>query len=102
MADQIIPITNDPSTVTLGLRVRYNTIANYWELSVSDSAGNLLLDSRPLLTGFWPAANILQQDAHLGIGSAFIINASGIAQDYPDQTNLGTDFLLLWSDTPTS
>jgi hypothetical protein len=114
MADQIIPLSSAPNqlltvplfidgtTVTLRLQVRYNEIARYWVMKISDSMGNVLVDSIPLITGNFPAANLLQQQRYLAIGSAFVVNASGVAQAYPDNTNLGTDFVLVWSDTPSA
>lgn len=113
MASQILPLTNAPdqtmsvsltvdgAPLTLGLRIRFSEIAGYWVLTIKDRRGGLLVDSVPLLTGYYPAANLLQQQAYLGIGSAYLLNVSGTDADHPDATNLGRDFLLLWDDTPT-
>jgi hypothetical protein len=112
MPAQIVPLTNQPNqglvvalaidagTTTLQLDISYSEIAQYWLMAISDRNGNLLVDSIPMLTGYYPAANLLCQFVYLGIGSAYILNASGVAMDYPNSTNLGTDFLLLWDDTP--
>jgi hypothetical protein len=112
LSSQIIPLTNAPDqslsvsleidggVTTINLRLRYLDLAGYWLMTVRDRLGNLLVDGVPVLTGYYPAANLLQQQVYLGIGSAYCINASGVAQDYPDDTNLGSDFILLWSDTP--
>jgi hypothetical protein len=109
---QIIPLTNSPdqsltvtltvdgAVLTLQLIVRFSEMAGYWLLTVLDRLGNLLLDSIPMITGEWPAANLLGQYAYLKIGSAYVINAGNVATDYPDTTNLGGDFVLLWDDTP--
>jgi hypothetical protein len=109
---QLIPLTPAPNqtfqvtldidggTVTLNFRLHYNEIAKYWVLTILDRTGTLLLDSLPLLTGGNPSANILGQYAYLEIGSAYVVNVSGLtAPDYPDGTNLGQDFVLVWSDT---
>jgi len=137
---QQVPVTNAPnqkftaslqvdvSTLYLNLAIRYNEMAGYWVMDISDSNNNLLVASTPLITGLWPAGNLLQQQAYLRIGSAYIVNVSnkvpigtkglgygeggygegpyggipGFAGvDYPDNTNLGTDFQLWWGDTPT-
>jgi hypothetical protein len=110
--DQLIPVSNLPnqaltvalsidSTVkTLQLTFIWNKAAGYWVMSVADALGNPLLSSIPLVCGYYPAANVLQQYAYLGIGSAYVLNSSGTNQDIPDSTTLGSDFLLLWSDTP--
>ena len=112
MPSQIVPLTNAPNQslmvslnvdsgiVTLQLKVRYAEMAGYWVMTILDRNGSLLVDSIPMLTGAYPAANLLQQQAYLAIGSAYIVNASGVHQDYPDSTNLGSDWLLVWDDTP--
>ncbi|HJX54078.1 MAG TPA: hypothetical protein VJ801_15025 [Polyangia bacterium] len=109
---QIVDLTNAPNqrlrvalnvnggSLTLNLRLYYNTQGGFWVLDISDQTDNLLVASVPLITGSWPAANILAPYAHLGIGSAFVINQSGAARDWPDDTGLGTDFVLIWDDTP--
>lgn len=108
----VIPLTSDPDqkfnctipidgkNVTLSLSIRFNTAGNYWVLSISDpKTGALILDSIPILTGKYPSANILGQYEYLRLGSACIIKSGNSSSDYPDSTNLGTDFLLVWGDT---
>lgn len=111
MADQVIPLTNagqqsikislavDGKTLRVQLTIHYSEIAGYWLMDIADSGGNSILVGIPLITGDWPAANILAQYGYLGIGSAYVINATQTARDYPDSTNLGSEFLLIWSDT---
>lgn len=111
MADQLIPLDNSPNqtfqvtvavdgkNVTFNVTLSYSEPAGYWVMNIKDAQGIDILDSIPLLTGEWPAANILGQYGYLGIGSAYIINASNTPIDYPGKPNLGSDFLLLWSDT---
>lgn len=111
----IVPLTNNPDqtykitipvdgkNLKLKLRVRFNTAANYWVMSIYDAASNrLILDAIPLLTGGYPAGDLLGQYRYLGLGSATIINAGNSTMDSPDSSNLGTDFLLLWGDTVES
>lgn len=110
---QVIPLTSDPNQslkvtlniddglVSLGLFFRYNEIANYWTMAVSDSAGNLLVDSIPILCSDFPAANLLEQFAYLEIGSVYVINVSGTSASSPQSKDLGTDFPLVWGDTPS-
>jgi len=109
---QIVPLTNAPNqtlqvtlnvdgaSLTLNLGINFNETASYWTMTISDDQGNLILDSVPLLVSQYPTANILGQFAYLAIGSAYVVNATGSGLDSPDSTNLGTDFLLIWSDTP--
>lgn len=111
MAYSIIPLTTDPSqsfqctipidgkNITLTFLIRYNDIAKYWTMGISDASGNLLIDSLPLVTGEYPAANILAQYAYLGIGSAVVLNIGNLPADRPDDTNLGADYYLVWGDT---
>lgn len=108
--NQLIPLTTAPNQkfmVPLNIDggvmdiyfdpLRYNEIAKYWVATLKDSTGNIVLDSVPFITGI----NLLQQFAYLGIGSAVIVNASNVkAPDFPNSLNLGTDFYLLWGDTP--
>ena len=111
MAIQQIPLTTQPNqtfeipldvngtTIRLTLTIRYNEMANYWVMTVGDTNGNILVDNVPLITGTWPAANILDAYQYLGIGSAYVINASNASvNDYPNASSLGIDFVLIWSD----
>lgn len=109
---QIIPLTSSPNqsfavalqvdggTLTLKLVIRWSEMAGYWTMAIFDALGNLLVDSIPLITGWYPAANILAQYGYLNIGSAFILNEGNSASDYPGRNDLGTGFVLLWGDTP--
>jgi hypothetical protein len=115
MAAQIIPLTTTPNqTFTVAVNIdgtlkslmltfRYNSIAGYWVMTIQD-AGSLdyIVDSVPLVVGQYPTGNILGQYAYLNIGSAYIWNINNSADDSPDDTNLGTDFVLLWYDTPAA
>lgn len=139
MSLQQIPLTNSPNQsftvqlqvdgrpLSLNLTVKFNEMAGYWILSISDVNNRLLIDSVPMITGGYPAANILQQQRYLAIGSWYIVNVSNIIPntvsgvgygqgfygfggyggesglsgiDFPDDTNLGIDFQLWVGDTP--
>ena len=93
-------LTVDGRNITLGITLRYNEIASYWVMTVIDPPTNeIILDSIPLITGQFPAGNILAQYSYLGIGSAYILPTSKGGRDAPDSANLGTDFVLVWGDT---
>ena len=107
----LIPLTNAPNqtvtvnlpinggSLTLNLRIYYNENGengNFWVMDVADQYGNLLVASVPLVTGVWPAANILAPYDYLKIGSAYVINSSGGATDIPDASSLGSSFVLIW------
>src|SRR5579871_5481567 len=98
--DQIIPLTSDPhqslnvtltvdgSSLTLNLDISFNEIAGYWELSIFDANGNPLVLAIPIITGLWPAANLLGVYSYLQIGSAYVICQSqaqmmAAQEDYP-------------------
>jgi hypothetical protein len=92
----------DGQPLTLNLTLRWSYMAGYWVMSISDANQNLLLDGIPLITGWYPAANLLAQHRYLKIGSAYILNAGNVEADYPGINNLGDQFQLLWDDTPPS
>ena len=95
--DITLPV--DSGNIKLTLAFTYNSQGQYWFMSITQ-AGQLLLDGIPLLAGAYPAGNILRQYAYLGIGSAYIVPATSTAWDSPNFDDLGTDFVLVWSDTP--
>lgn len=112
MAYQIIPLTTDPNqtftcTLTIDGRNRrlsfflsYNELAGYWTMDITDKeAGKTLLASVPLVPGEYPSANILQQHSYLGIGSAYVLSSGVAATEYPSNLNLGSEWVLVWSDT---
>jgi hypothetical protein len=111
MSIQIIPLTSDSIQqfqvnisvnnviLNLALTVEWNRVGGYWVMSVTNViTGILLLDSIPLICGNYPAANILGPYLYLNIGAAYIINASGVPLDIPGENDLGTDFVLFWTD----
>ena len=112
MSNQTVPLTtanNQTFTVqltvngqplTLNLGISYAAMAGYWQMSVSDVNGNLLIGSVPLITGEYPAANLLAQYQYLQIGSAYLLNTSDSSADYPGQSNL-PQFTLVWGDNVT-
>jgi hypothetical protein len=112
LSAQVVPLTNAPNqtfNVTLTIdstlvqvscTLNYNEMAGYWLLSVYDASLNALIVNVPCLTGVYPAANMFVQQQYLNIGSWQWINVSGVSQDYPDNTTLGSAFILVVDDTP--
>jgi hypothetical protein len=94
-----VNLTVDGNALTLNLAIRFNSMSGYWVLSIYDQTGNIILDSIPMITGWYPAGNILGQYGYLRIGSAFLLNQGTDNSDYPGTTDLGTGFQLLWGDT---
>ena len=94
-----VALNVDGKTLDVQLIISWNQIAGYWVMRIIDPAtATVLLDSIPLLCADPPTSNLLGQYAYLGLGSAYIFNVGG-AGDSPDDTNLGTDYQLLWGDS---
>ena len=109
--DQIIPLTTAPNqklpvaltvngdALNLHLSIRYNEMIQYWILDIFDTSDDPILSNIPLLTGAYPASNILNQYQYKLIGSAYVLDVSNSNQsDYPNAHELGSDFVLLWGD----
>lgn len=89
-----IPI--DSKSITFNFFLRYNTQAKYWIMELYDNKMNAIIVSVPLICGL----NILDQYSYLNIGSAYVCKTdTTLVSDKPDDTNLGTTFLLVWGDT---
>jgi hypothetical protein len=109
LSAQIVPLSNaanqtfsvqlvvNKQPLTLNLALGYSEMAGYWQMSISDVVGNLLLASVPLITGWYPAANLLAQYQYLQIGSAYLLNTGNATSDYPGPNNLSS-YSLLWTD----
>lgn len=112
MPNVVVPITSgtnqtftttlpvDSGNITLTFAFTWNDQGSYWYMSITDSSGNLLLDGVPVITGQYPATNLLRQYQYLGIGSAYVVPAanSGLP-DNAEYTDMGSDFLLVWGDS---
>lgn len=109
---QVIPLDSSPNQsfrITLSIdgenralsfKIRFNEIAQYWVMTVIDpSDDSILLDSVPMVTGEYPADNIIEQYAYMEIGSAYFVNVGNVSAD-PTDEDLGTNFILIWGDTP--
>lgn len=109
MSAQIVPLTNaanqtfsvqltvNGQPLTLNIALGYSEMSGYWQMAISDVTGNLLLASVPLITGWYPSANLLAQYQYMNIGSAYLLNTGNATTDYPGQSNLSS-FSLLWDD----
>jgi len=89
----VLPINNINKKLTLNIRY----MSDYWVMDIIENKV-ILVSSLPLIMGDVASGNILGQFQHLNIGSACIVKASDISTTDADNTNLGTDFLLLWGD----
>ena len=95
----VIPV--DGNNLALQFFMAYNTIAQYWTMTITDDlSGETLIANLPLIAGQYPSANLLEQYAYLRIGSACLVKTNpDNPDDMPNDTNLGTDFVLVWGDT---
>ncbi len=87
-----IPVDNQ--NITLQFECQYNELAGYWIVNVLQT-GKYLIAGLPVL----PAQNILEQYAYLGIGSAYIVPAQTIKEQWPSRYTLGSSWYLVWGDT---
>lgn len=109
---QAIPLTNDHNqtfqitlqvngvNVTFKFGVRWNAIAKYWVITLTDLASGLvLIDSLPLVCGDVPTSlDILRPYGSLRIGKAYLGSIiDEPSSEYPNETNM-SDFQLLWDD----
>lgn len=98
--DQILNISVEVenNNLALILHLRYNTEGEFWHMDVSDgNSGEMFISNMPLVTGEYPAANILRQFAHMGLGIAVVLPVTNqTAGDIPGLDDLGTDFVLIW------
>jgi len=107
----LITTRNQQFTITLQINgenkplrfiIMWNPIAGYWVLTVIDIATNdYIFDSVPFVTGQINtlSLNILRQLGYLSVGVAYLLPiVSKPKTDYPDTTNLNTEFALVWND----
>lgn len=107
---QIVPLTQAPNQtftvqlivdgapLTLNFALTYSAMSGWWQLAVFNAQNAPLIASVPLVTGYYPAANMLAQYGYLQIGSAYLLNTGNSPDDYPGASDL-TAFSLLWGDT---
>jgi hypothetical protein len=110
MPAQIVPLGVSPNstlrvalsinggTLSLNLSLSFNEVAQQWIMAIADSLNNPIVSTVPLLPGYYPAGNILAPYEALQIGEAFMINQDGGLTQAPNSSNLGTSWLLLWTD----
>ena len=93
-----VQLTVDNQPLTLNLSLSYSYMSGWWELQIADVNNNVLVASIPLITGWYPSANLLAQYGYLEIGSAYLLNTGNDPNDYPGLNDL-PGFSLLWDDT---
>ena len=93
-----ITVEANGQNIPLILHIRYNTEGQFWKMDISDGrTAKMLISGVPLVTGEYPAADLLRPFSYLGIGSAMVLNVTDATErDIPGLFDLGTDFILLW------
>jgi len=103
----IVPVTATPNhrfsskiyvdgkNIVLQFDLQYNEIAGYWLVTIANDRGCALIRCQPVL----PVQNILEQYAYMGIGSAYIVPAQTVKEQWPSRYTLGANWYLLWGDT---
>ena len=109
----VIPVTSDPDNTMAVINVdingermqflfrfRFNVSMEYWFMDVSNAVdGTPYLSGIPLVTGEYPAADLLEQFHYKGIGRAVIVKMMDTpTTDIPKEKNLGVEFTLSWGD----
>jgi len=109
LTGQVILLTNAPNqslrvslptangSLTLNLQVSWNEIGLFWVLSLFDQNYQPLFSDVPLLTGYWPGANILAQYNYANCGNWYVVNCGG-SSDYPGLNGWGPGGFLLLAD----
>ena len=100
--DQQFSVTVDVGGVNIPLilHIRYNTEGEFWRMDVTNGkTQKMLISNLPLVTGEYPAANLLRQHGYLGIGSCVMVKNTDMTEaEIPGLFDLGSDFLLLWGE----
>ena len=60
----------------------------------------MLIAGLPLLAGVYPTGNLLRQYRYLSIGSLYLLASGKEATGIPNETDLATEYTMIWGDTP--
>lgn len=102
-----IPVTSQPNNtfsckvpvdgfnITLIFTISFNEVAGYWSISVNDNNGREYIHNAPLV----PGDNILEQYEYMGIGSAYVVPSEQTNEEWPNDSNLGSTWQLIWGGT---
>lgn len=86
----------------LGVALRYNLEADYWLITLTNSrTQEVYISELPVLGGVYPYNDILRPYQYLGLGQLFVVPKdihTLQTESAPNSNNLGTDWLLVWSD----
>ena len=82
------------------LRFTYNSIAKYWMLSIFDADTlDCIISNLNMIETYGEYADLVKLFSYKHIGALYVVNVGSVNSSMPDDTNFGTDFELVWSDT---
>lgn len=117
MTLSVLPVTSDQNqTFEVSLPIdsanrrlkfffSWNPVGQYWQFDLFDLNNNgvQLLSNMPVFSIDYPYNNIILRYEYKEVGSLYLVNVgnskSGNA-DRPNIDNLGTDWVMVWGDTP--
>jgi hypothetical protein len=98
----LISLQVNEENILFKFNLNFNKTANYWILKITDPKDeSIIMDSLPLVAGEEDtlSLNILRSFAYLLIGEAYLIpRKTNPSSDFPNETNLETEFELTWDD----
>jgi len=88
-----LSIPGDTQNLNFIITMSYNSEARYWIMGIYDSVNNTpIVLNIPMLCGY----DLLDQLQYLRIGSIYILNIGDPTVEVPDDTNISTNFNLIW------
>lgn len=114
MTLSVLPINSEPNQTfecslsidTSNKRFKFffswNPIGAYWQFDLFDqnNGGVQVLSNQPIYPVEFPHNNIIWSYTYKGIGSLYVVNVGDAKGDRPGLKNLGTEWVLVWGDTP--
>jgi hypothetical protein len=113
----VLPVTSDPNqTFEVSLPIdgrnrrlkfffNWNPIGQYWQFDLYDqnNEGIQLLSNMPVYSIDYPYNNIILRYEYKEVGSLYVVNvgdSTSFTADKPNLNNLGSEWLMIWGDTP--
>lgn len=81
----------------------WNPVGQYWQFDLYDIEGEekQLLSNMPVCPIDYPYNNTILRYEYKEIGSLYVVNVGDTSNlQRPGINNLGTDWVLVWGDTP--
>lgn len=95
-----IPVGDE--NIYFKLEFVYNSIAEYWMMSIYDADTlDCYISNLNLIETLGEYADLIKLFSYKHLGAVYIVNTGSVNSSMPDDTNLGTDFELVWSDAST-